>query len=198
MKVNTESFDILTDKGFERIMMEAKPELREKRISITRIKHMHSVAELMFDRYPLFQCKYLSRDEIYILGLNHDIGYIGGKTLHEFRGAGMFAEFCEFGLKHPITECIFNHGYTPAEYMKKYNCTKEEIPDELVLLWWADMCVESGGEHAGEIVGFQGRLDGIEKRYGKDSEPYRICKETINWLTNNLADRILGENIKAK
>ena len=190
MRVNTECLDILTDKDFERMILEAKPTVQEKRISDERIKHMHGVAELMFDRYPLFQCKYLSRDEVYVLGLNHDIGYVGGKGLHEFRGAGIFAEFCEFGLKHTMTECIFHHGHTPAEYIERHNCTNEEIPDELVLLWWADLCVESSGEHAGEAVGLKKRLDGIEKRYGKDSESYRVCKEIIDWLTDNLPDRV--------
>ena len=168
-----------------------KPELPEKRISDERIRHMHGVAELMYQYYDVFHCKYLSKEEIYALGLNHDIGYMNGKSGHEAYGADVFAEFCEFGSQNIIAKCIFHHGDTPKKYMEHHMCSPDDIPSELILLWWADMCVESGGEHAGEIVGFQGRLDGLKERYGEDSEPYQICKETMQWLRDWMPQNFL-------
>ena len=50
----------------------------------------------------------------------------------------------------------------------------------MVLLWTADMTVDLNGN----AVGFKTRLDDIGKRHGVDSEPYRICKETMLWLKN--------------
>lgn len=151
-------------------------------ISDERIKHMHGVAEFMYENYDKFNCKYINKEEIYILGLNHDIGYINGKSNHELCGANMFAEFTEFGQKNIMTQCILYHGDTPREYMEKYQCSEEDIPDELILLWLADMCIESAGENAGKNIGFQARLDNLAERYGTDSEPYLICKETMDWL----------------
>ena len=58
---------------------------------------------------------------------------------------------------------------------------------ELILLWWADMNIESRGKKAGEVVGFRGRLESLKEHYGIDSEPYRICKETIDWLINYMS-----------
>lgn len=57
------------------------------------------------------------------------------------------------------------------------------------------MCVESGGEHAEEIVGFQGRLDSLAKRYGEVSKPYLTCKETIEWLINYVSQNYLTKPI---
>ena len=162
--------------------MAHKPELPEKRITDERIRHMHGVAELMYQYYDAFHCKYLSREEVYVLGLNHDIGYLQGKDNHEVGGAHIFAEFTDNNILNPMAQSILYHGSTPKEYMQLTD--DDEIPAELILLWWADMNVESSGEHAGEVVGFQGRLDSLKERYGEDSHPYQTCKETIEWLVN--------------
>ena len=184
MGVSTNILNILSNGKFETAVMEHKPEFTERHISDERIRHMHGVAELMYQYYDAFHCKYLSKEEIYVLGLNHDIGYINGKSDHEFYGADVFARFCEFGPQNIIAKCIFHHGDTPKIYMERHMCSEEAIPAELILLWWADMSVESGGEHAGEVVGFQRRLDGLKERYGENSEPYQMCKETMEWLTD--------------
>lgn len=39
----------------------------------------------------------------------------------------------------------------------------------------------------GEDVGYKVRLEDIGNRHGFDSEPYKICKETIEWLLNREA-----------
>lgn len=165
------------------------PELPPKKITDERIRHMHGVAELMYHYYDAFHCNYLSKEDVYVLGLNHDIGYMSGKADHEAYGSNIFAEFCEFGSQNMITKCILHHGDTPQKYMVNQMCFEDEIPNELILLWWADMCIESGGRYAGEFVGFQGRLKGMKARYGENSEPYQICKETIKWLIDYIPQK---------
>ena len=44
---------------------------------------------------------------------------------------------------------------------------------------------------SGNAVGFKTRLDDIGKRHGIDSEPYRICKETMLWLENRKVIKFL-------
>jgi len=187
MGVSTNIMNILTNGEFGTSMMGHRPDLSEKRITDERIRHMHGVAELMYQYYDAFHCNCLSKEEIYVLGLNHDIGYMNGKSEHEFVGADIFARFCEFGSQNLIVKCIRHHGDTPKKYMEHNMCSEDDIPNELILLWWSDMCVESGGEGAGKIVGFQGRLEGLKERYGEDSEPYQICKETMEWLINHMS-----------
>ena len=161
----------------------------ERCISEDRIKHMHSVAELMKSAASDFDCS-LGNSEIYILGLLHDIGYLGGKEDHERYGSSILSKFLQGGSENVIAQCICWHGITPLDYMKMCQCDIDGIPNELILLWWADMMVESSGNEAGKVVGFTRRLNSIERRYGKDSKAYLICEETIMWL-NNVIDRSL-------
>ncbi len=151
-----------------------------------RIAHMHGVAELMYKYYDKFDCKYLTHTQIYMLGLNHDIGYVISKSGHEAFGAELFP------FRSTMYECMYWHGTAPQEYMQIKECCKEDIPDELILLWWADLMVESSGKNAGQIVGFQKRLENIKKRYGIDSGPYKICKDTTEWLSANLSPDLLA------
>ena len=90
-----------------------------------------------------------------------------------------------------IKHCIQWHGITPKKYMEHYNCYSEEIPEELILLWWADLQIASSGKKAGQPIGFQARLNALAKKYGEDSESYLTSKETIDWLSNNIALRFL-------
>ncbi|MBR0384343.1 MAG: HD domain-containing protein [Eubacteriaceae bacterium] len=48
---------------------------KEFRISEERIRHMHGVAEFMYKRAKDYK---LDAEEMYLLGLLHDIGYIQG------------------------------------------------------------------------------------------------------------------------
>ena len=167
-----------------------KPEISKWHITDERIRHMHGVAELMYQYYDAFNCKYLSRGEVYILGLNHDIGYMIEKDGHEFYGARIFEGFSDVGRKNVIAKCILHHGDTPKQFMGCHKCSADEIPGELLLLWWADMCVESGGEQAGEAVGFEQRLRSLGKRYGENSDPCAKCKESMDWLKSHLPEEI--------
>ena len=149
-------------------------------ITNERIAHMHGVAEWMYEHAEEYGCK--NKDEMYLLGLIHDIGYIyGNKEEHEQRGAELL------GINTYYGKFVQAHGLTPQEYMTHNNCLNSEIPNEMILLWTADMMVDSKGN----VVGFKARLDDIEKRYGTDSESYCICKEIMLWLENRKAIEFL-------
>lgn len=153
------------------------------KLSEDRIKHMHGVAELMYTHADSFDCRYLSKEELYLLGLLHDIGYILGKEAHESNGAQLLLKTFSIETSATFLECIEWHGHTPREYVDLKMCSFTDIPQELILLWWADMMVESSGEKAGQVVGFNERLNNIKERYGEHSKPYIICKETMDWLS---------------
>ena len=152
------------------------------KISKERIAHCHGVAEFMYGNAKRFHCNNLTPEDLYILGYLHDIGYINGKTSHEDNGATLMQHISNNQRASLFERCIRYHGHTPKEYMDSQMCTDMEIPNELILLWYANMSVESSGEHAGEIVGFEKRLDGIKNRLGEDSLAYKTCCKTINWL----------------
>ncbi len=142
------------------------------RISEDRMAHMHGVAEYMYEHAEEYGG--LNKEEMYLLGLLHDIGYLYGKEGHEQSGARLL------GLDTHYGQLIHAHGLTPREYMYCHCCLPSEIPSELILLWTADMMVDL----TGKVVGFKARLEDIAQRHGKNSEPYRICKETMTWLKN--------------
>lgn len=145
-----------------------------KIIPENRIKHMHGVAEYMYQNAEKYG---LNPDEMYFLGLNHDIGYINGKSGHEDYGAELISKI---GLSDEFVALIRCHGMTPQEYKDVHGCFDYEIPKALILLWEADMHVDLSGED----VGYEVRLENIGNELGFDSNSYQICKETIDWLLN--------------
>ncbi len=153
---------------------------RQKMIlSEDRIKHMHGVAEFMYTHADKFECRHLSKEQLYVVGLLHDVGYIQGVYEHGVHGASLISK------ETFIYECIRWHEVPPQEYME-VNCLKEsEIPQELILLWLADMSVDSTGENAGHDIGVKQRLAGIEKRFGSNSKQYKNSKKTVDWLVDN-------------
>ncbi len=140
-----------------------------------RIIHMYGVAEWMYEHAEEYGC--LNKEEMYLLGLLHDIGYIYGKDDHERKGARLLGTETYYG------RLIQAHGWTPQEYMDRNSCFASEIPNEMILLWTADMMVDL----TGTPVGFEARLKDIGDRYGIDSDAYRMCFETISWLKNRKA-----------
>ncbi len=149
------------------------------RISDERIAHMHGVAEWMYEHAEEYGCE--NKEEMYLLGLVHDIGYLYGKNGHEQNGPELL------GLDTYYGRFVFAHGLTPQEYMNCHGCLAPDIPNEMILLWTADMTVDMSGNP----VGFKARLDNIGRRYGIDSEPYRTCQETMLWLENRKAVKFL-------
>ena len=138
-----------------------------------RMMHSYGVAMYMYDHALDFG---LEPDEMFFLGLNHDIGYVEEKKNHEERGAELLESI--IGDRTELTDAIYWHGSTPYEYMNEENTGEFGIPKPLVLLWRADMTISSKGEE----VGYDKRLGGILERYGRNSDAYMVCKTTITWL----------------
>ena len=130
---------------------------------------MYGVAEWMYEHAEEYGCS--NKEEMYLLGLVHDIGYVYGKSDHEQKGAELL------GLDSYYGKFVQAHGMTPQEYKNRYD---SDIPKEMILLWTADMTVDLSGNP----VGFKARLDDIGRRHGIDSEAYRSCEETMLWLEN--------------
>lgn len=148
----------------------------ENRISDERIAHMHGVAEWMYSHAHEFGCEEI-KDEMYLLGLVHDIGYIYGHNDHEQRGAELLGEDSYYG------KIVKAHGLTPQEYKDQNNCFDTEIPNEVVALWAADLMIDVDGKE----VGFAERAKNIAVRYGADSPEFLKTKEKILWLENRKA-----------
>ena len=121
-----------------------------------RIKHSYQVALKMQEIGKELGLKETELNELFILGLNHDIGYnfssdnsehnkIGGKILKS--------------QNYKYWEEVYYHGETDINYQSLY----------LDILNLADMQID----WYGNCVDFEKRLIDISFRYGIDSETYK-------------------------
>ncbi len=134
-------------------------------MDLDRLKHSHAVAQKMVE---IGRKRNLSEEELqdlFVLGLNHDIGY----------------EFTENGVKHQeiggeilkkngykYWEEVYNHGKVECKFQSTY----------LEILNQADMQIDKYGND----VGYEKRLQDIESRYGKESVVFQKCQELVNRL----------------
>jgi putative nucleotidyltransferase with HDIG domain len=112
------------------------------------ILHSKGVAEVMY------KLANENKEEMYLLGLLHDIGKLRGFEDHEKNGAILLTHI---GIKYPNE--IYYHGKIQDEYSSP----------ELDLLNAADLSVDSEGN----IVGYQKRIEDIGNRYGFESTEYK-------------------------
>lgn len=131
---------------------------------------MHAVAEYMYEHALEYN---LVPDKMYVLGLLHDIGYIHEAVNHSLTGS-----FLLKGVGYELWDIVSWHGSTPAMYVEAKGVSFDEIPNELILLWTADLSIGPNGEE----IGFSKRLVDIAKRYGVDSKQYQNAEDTISWL----------------
>lgn len=128
-------------------------------LSEKKVKHCGAVAKFLFENTRLTD----RRDEMYVLGLLHDVGYLKTTRGHNKAGA----------------EILKNLGYKdwiPVAEHGDPNTNQNTMTDELN---WADMQID----HEGNLVGYEERLLSISKRYGENSAQYidasRIVKRLI-------------------
>lgn len=138
-----------------------------KHISDNKMKHIHSVAEYMYDHADEHG---LNNDEMYMLGLLHDIGYIRGHKGHMQNGAEIAKQI---GVNANLRYAIENHGMDLSKL--------EKVTPELVLLVRADLQID----YLGEFVGYEKRLSNIKIRYGEASIQYKRVLGTIDYLKQN-------------
>ena len=96
-------------------------------ISDDRIAHMHGVAEYMYKHAADYN---LDPEEMYLLGLLHDIGYLEGRIMHAQHGAAILKKI---KLPHKYQIAVEHHG----DILKE----KDHPSPELMLLIEADMHV---------------------------------------------------------
>ena len=130
--------------------------------------HSRGVAEFMYNKAESMG---LDKDQMFLVGLVHDVGYIYGPTGHAKKGGQLL-----YDAGFRFAPIVSWHDSTPQKY-NQINLV-EEPPKALLLLWMADLQVSS----TGEIIGYDARLKDIESRYGSESTQYINAKNTIYYL----------------
>lgn len=120
-------------------------------------KHIVAVAEYMYRNAKKFG---LDPEEMYTLGLLHDIGYLYGHVGHAARGGELMEKQ---GYKY-FKEVMY-HGKDQDEYES----------DALWLLNAADLMIDSNGN----LVGTKQRLKDIKERYGEHSNNYIFSQKLV-------------------
>ena len=127
--------------------------------------HMFGVAEFMYNEAPKYGLK---SDEMYVLGLLHDIGYIyDGWHNHEKNGKNLMNSL---GFKY--SDAIGLHGIDIDE--------NTNLSKEAMLLIAADSCVD----YEGNIGTFETRRKDIETRYDISDRDFYLERfdNRINYL----------------
>lgn len=126
-----------------------------------RIKHIFAVAKLMKDNAKNVG---LDAEEMFTLGLLHDIGYeFGGSEEHHLNGFKVLEK-----QNYKYSQEVLYHGKPTIEYSSK----------ALDLLNYADMHIDKKGN----FVEFEDRLEDIKNRRGEDSPHYQNSKKIIDGL----------------
>ena len=128
-----------------------------------RLNHIYKVAKLMEKKASKLN---LNANEMFLLGLLHDVGYEIDKTNHEFTGG----------------EFLKTQNYKYANEVKYHglpNCNYSSAA--LDLLNWCDMHIN----YRGEFVSFKTRLEDIASRHNENSQIYKNAEILIKELENN-------------
>lgn len=131
-----------------------------------RIKHSYSVAKKMQEIGINMNLNNEQIKELFILGLNHDIGYqfTDESNLHNKVGGELLKS-----QNYKYWQEVYYHGEINIEYKSLY----------LDILNLADMQIDRYGQD----VGFTQRLIDIKTRYGENSTTYKKCSNLIEQLS---------------
>ncbi len=168
-------------------------EANREHIHKYKIAHMVGVAEYMRENCTKYGLEDIAdKDQLYTIGLLHDIGYLEGRQDHEKSGADMLEKM---DIKPLYREAILLHGKTPKDAAEYYNISIEELEFKnpvLLLLWEADMKIDAAGYN----VGYYGRLNDIGERYGYDHIAYKTASDVVTYLKHiNMLNEIREEHI---
>jgi len=135
-----------------------------------RLKHSIAVARKMIKIGKEYGLNEEELQDLFALGLNHDIGYeFGTNENHNIIGGEM--------LKRNNYKCwkeVYYHGVPNSEYKSIY----------LDILNTADMMIDKYGND----VGFDKRLEDIKERYGEDSKTYINAEILVKNLLKKYKD----------
>lgn len=136
-------------------------------MDLDRVKHSYSVAIKMQEIGKKMNLNITELNELFILGLNHDIGYqftINHQIHNQVGGEALKKSNYKYWKE------IYYHGETNIEYESLY----------LDILNLSDMQIDKHGND----VGFNKRLLDIKNRYGESSQVYDKCSKLIEILKN--------------
>ena len=129
-----------------------------------KLKHSYSVANKMVELGKKRSLNNEQLEELFLLGLLHDIGYqFGDKDSHNIVGGNILKN-----NDYKYWQEVYYHGNPTSEYKSLY----------LDILNIADMMIDKYGND----VGFDKRLEDIKERYGIDSIQYKNSVEIVNKL----------------
>ena len=130
-----------------------------------RLIHSYNVGKKMMEIGKKYNLSEEELEELFILGLNHDIGYefTEDTTNHNKVGGEILKN-----QNYKYYKEVYYHGEIQNEYNSLY----------LDILNMADMQIDKYGND----VGYDNRLKDIENRYGIDSYVYKKCFELIKEL----------------
>ena len=130
-----------------------------------RLKHSYAVAIKMQEIGRKLKLSDNQINELFILGLNHDIGYHFTKEhqIHNKVGGTILKQ-----SNYKYWQEVYYHGEINTEYQSLY----------LDILNLSDMQIDKYGND----IGFNGRLSDIKNRYNEESIVYQKCKKMIKKL----------------
>lgn len=134
-------------------------------MDIDRLKHSYNVAIKMQEIGTKLNLNENQINELFILGLNHDIGYhfTNNHTIHNKVGGEILKQ-----SNYKYWQEVYYHGDIETEYQSLY----------LDILNLADMQIDKYGND----VGFEQRLTDIKSRYTEESVVYKKCSHMIKTL----------------
>lgn len=112
-------------------------------ITDDRIAHMHKVAEYMYAHAKDYGLEH-EKEQIYVLGLLHDVGAIRGSENHAYSGYDMLRMM---NLSQKWLAVINTHSMSPTKYCKYYGINRDAVPPIQILMWDADMHYGPAGEY---------------------------------------------------
>lgn len=141
-----------------------------------RILHSLGVANKMVEIGTKKGLSPKDLEDLFTLGINHDIGYkFGESSNHQIKG-GLILK--RNGYKY--WQEVYYHGLIQNEYSSFF----------LDILNQADMQIDKYGQD----IGYNGRLEDIKSRYGENSKVYKTCVELVNFIKKNATeDKVLEE-----
>ena len=129
-----------------------------------RLKHSLAVARKMVEIGKEYNLDCNELQDLFVLGLNHDIGYeYGGNSNHRYIGGEILK-----GNGYKYWKEVYYHGDVNTEYKSLF----------LEILNRADMQIDKYGND----VGYDKRLEDIKNRYGKESKTYMDAKILVEKL----------------
>lgn len=134
-------------------------------MDLDRLKHSYSVAKKMQEIAKEKQLDQSQINDLFILGLNHDIGYEyapNGEDHNKIGGNILKSNGYKYWKE------VYYHGEIDIKYSSLF----------LDILNMADMQIDKFGND----VGYENRLLDIKNRYGDTSIVYNKCETLINDL----------------